>query len=188
MAQSPADDVVMGEEEEVFQTQLPQYWDRPYHHPSHVASTAPCASPLLVQLQDAHRRHAELQGLLETALRHLAAQHQAILAMETGQQRRALEAQEQQVLEHRQWQQQQLHAAQEQGLQPQSEEEASEEKQRRAQSQALQEQRFVMARALAEEEVMKQKALMDAQRRAMEEKRVALCQALRENEAKQKAL
>jgi hypothetical protein len=34
VAQSPADDVVMGEEEEVVQTRLPQYWDRPYHHPS----------------------------------------------------------------------------------------------------------------------------------------------------------
>ena len=47
-AENAADDAVMEEDKEVWQTQLPEYWDRPYHHQPHGASTAPCAGPLLV--------------------------------------------------------------------------------------------------------------------------------------------
>ena len=203
---SAADDAVMEGEEEVFQTQLPEYWDRPYHHATHGACAAPCASPLHAQLQDAHKRHEEVQGFLESALHHMAQQHQTILSLEAGLQDRARWA--------TQWGQQQLHAAAEQEAweahehraaaeqeaweahehraQARAEEEATaraaEEERQRARSQALDQQRVALARALAEEEAMKQRALVEAQRRALEDQRVALCRALRHHQAEQEAL
>ena len=103
---SAADDAAMEGEEEVFQTQLPECWDRPYHHATDGACAAPCASPLHAQLQDAHKRHEEVQGFLGSALHHMAQQHQTILSLEAGLQDRARWA--------TQWGQQQLHAAAEQ--------------------------------------------------------------------------
>ena len=144
------------------------------------------------QLQDAHKRHEEVQGFLESALHHMAQQHQTILSLEAGLQDRARWA--------TQWGQQQLHAAAEQEAwgahehraQARAEEEATaraaEEERQRARSQALDQQRVALARALAEEEAMKQRALVEAQRRALEDQRVALCRALRHHQAEQEAL
>ena len=42
-AENAADDAVMEEDKEVWQTQLPEYWDRPYHRQPHGAVRWPAA-------------------------------------------------------------------------------------------------------------------------------------------------
>ena len=188
---SAADDAAMEVEEEVFLTQLPEYWDRPYHHATHGACAAPCASPLHAQLQDAHTRHEEVQGFLESALHHMAQQHQTILSLEAGLQDRARWA--------TQWGQQQLHAAAEQEAWEAHEHRAAAEQEAReahehraAAEQEAWEAHEHRAQARAEEGATARAAEEERQRarsQALDQQRVALARALAEEEAmKQRAL